>query len=285
MEPDIPSGLTQSVVRALRIMSCFTDATPQLRVGDISARLHLTPSLVSRLLSTLEHEGFVERDPDTSFYRIGRAIITLAGVSLNHNRLRVEALDEMHRVSQRLGLGVNLSVLGDQAIYYLAHIDSPDTPRSYTLIGRHNPLHATGMGKVLLAFMAPDEQEAAFQDLSLPAFTSHTIATREDLHRELDTVRRRGWATELEELALGRACVAAPIRDRTGAVVAALSFSGPVSSFRWHDRQDELVSALIETTDLVSMRLGYVTAPQYGAGGWRAPKEGSQHKAIGGDAK
>lgn len=277
MSSDIPSGLTQSVVRALRILTCFSDETPQLRVSDVSTRLDLTPSLVSRLLSTLEHEGFVERDPDTGFYRLGRTVTTLAGISLNHNRLRVESLDEMHRVSRRLGLGVNLSVLGEQAIFYLGHVDSPDTPRGYTLIGRHNPLHATGMGKILLAFLPGAEREALLADIEYTAFTKHTITNPDVLRDELTEVRSRGWSTELEELALGRACVAGPIRDRTGSVVAALSLSGPLSTFRWAERKDELIATLVETTDLISMRLGYVTAPQAGAGGWRAPREGSHY--------
>ncbi|NOG52436.1 MAG: helix-turn-helix domain-containing protein [Chloroflexi bacterium] len=80
------TGLTQSVSRALSILTCFTDETPELRMTDISQRLDLTPSLVSRLLGTLEHDGFVEQDSATGMYRLGRAILTLSGVTLNHNR-------------------------------------------------------------------------------------------------------------------------------------------------------------------------------------------------------
>jgi DNA-binding IclR family transcriptional regulator len=152
------TGLTQSVTRALNILNCFADETPELRVSDISARLNLTPSLVSRLLITLEHEGYVERDREAGFYRLGRAIITLAGVALNHNQLRVEGLAEMQALAADLGVGVNLSVLDEDAIYYLAHVDGRQAPRAYTLVGRRNPLHATAMGKVLLAHMPPDKR-------------------------------------------------------------------------------------------------------------------------------
>jgi DNA-binding IclR family transcriptional regulator len=272
MANDVPSGLTQSVSRALRILRCFSDATPQLRVSDISEHLDLTPSLVSRVLSTMEHEGFVERDVETGFYRIGPELITLAGVSLNHNRLRVEAVEEMHQLSNRLRLGVNLSVLYQDAIFYLAHIDGPDAPRAYTLIGRHNPLHATGMGKVLLAFLPEEERATELARLDYHQFTRHTITDRSELERELGEVSRNGWAAELEELALGRGCVAGPIRDRTGEVVAALSISGPLSALRWEERRAELVRAAIETTDLISRRLGYITAPRTPGGGWRSPQ-------------
>lgn len=272
MTDESPSGLTQSVSRALRILGCFTDSSPQQRVSDISAKLHLTPSLVSRLLSTLEHDSFVERDPETGFYRLGHSILTLAGVSLNHNRLRVEALGKMQKVSRQLGLGVNLSVLDEDGIFYLAHVDGPEAPRAYTLIGRHNPLHATGMGKVLLAFLPEEQRKARLKALELHPYTAHTITDWEKLVQELQEVQRSGWALEMEELALGRACIAAPIRDQNGSVVAALSISGPLSAFRWEQRRDGLIRTVIETTDFVSVRLGYLTAPRTESGQWRQPQ-------------
>lgn len=273
------SGRTQSVTRALRILKCFTDEAPVLRVGDISAKLDLTPSLVSRLLATLEHEGMVERDLETGFYRLGRAIVTLAGVSLNTNRLRVEALTEMQEVEGRLGLGVNMAVLDGDAIFYLAHVDGPQAPRPYTLIGRHNPLHATGMGKLLLAFMPDAERNAYAEGLPLPAYTSRTITDRQRLREELDAIRGQGWAVELEELALGRGCVAGPIRDKHGQVVAAISISGPISTLDWEARRMELISVIIEVADRISMRMGYLTAPRHAGGGWRPTVSATKPRA------
>ena len=272
MSSETPSGITQSVVRALRILECFSDENPQLRVSDITEQLGLTASLVSRLLATLEHEGFVARDEDTGFYTLGRSVLTLAGVALNHNRLRIEALETMQKTSNALQLGVNLSVLQDDAIFYLAHIDAPGTPRPYTLIGRHNPLHATGMGKVLSAFLPDKDRESLLARIPYHPYTTHTITNQRDLEAELQTVRTRGWALEMEELALGRACVAGPVRNRTGKVVAAISISGPLSTFRWDERKDELTRAMIEITDSISMRLGYITAPRKAGGEWRTPE-------------
>lgn len=260
------------MTRALNILTCFTDETPQLRVTDISNRLDLTPSLVSRLLTTMEHDGFVERDEDSGYYRLGRSIITLAGVALNHNRIRTEALSEMQTVSAHLRLGVNLSVLDHASIFYLAHIDAPEVQRLYTLIGRHNPLHATAMGKVLLAYASDEEREACLEQIALHAYTAHTITELDQLRAELSQVRIQGWACEMEELALGRACVSSPIRDQTGRVVAAVSISGPLSSLRWQERRDELVNQTIELADRISIRLGYITAPRMSRGSWRPPQ-------------
>lgn len=262
MSKETTSGLTQSVSRAMSILQCFTDNQPEQRVSDISQTLGLTPSLVSRLLATLEHEGLVEKDEDTGFFRLGKSILTLAGVALNHNRLRVEALEEMQELVRTLKLGVNLAILDGDTIFYLAHIDGPEAPRAYTLIGRRNPLHATGMGKVLLAHLFPEERKAYLARLSYYAYTQHTVSSAAQLERELAQVCKQGYATEIEELALGRACVAGPIRDRQGRVVAALSISGPLRSLRWQERKDMLTTTIIEVTDRISMRLGYITAPR-----------------------
>lgn len=258
---ETPTGLTQSVLRALRILQCFTDESPELRMTDISQALDLTPSLVSRLLNTLEYEGFVVQDPATGHYRLGGSILTLASVMLNHDQIRMEALTEMQTVSGVVKLGVNLAVLDNDSIFYLAHVDRPEVPRPYTLIGRRNPLHATGMGKVLLTHLPPDDRDTLVDDLYLNAYTEHTLADTDALRAALTEIERQGWGTELEELALGRACIAGPIRDRSGGVVAALSFSGPLSRFRWEDRRDELIRTIIETCDRISIRLGYITAP------------------------
>lgn len=266
------TSLTQSVTRALQILECFTDETPKLRVTDISNRLNLTASLVSRLLTTMEHEGFVEKDDESGAYRIGRRIITLAGVALNHNRIRTEALSEMQMMSAQLGLGVNLAVLDQGSIFYLAHIDAPETPRLFTLIGRHNPLHATAMGKILLACVSDAEREDYLEHLVLHAYTAHTITQVDRLREELGQAQRQGWALEMEELALGRACIACPIRSQTGQVVAAISISGPLSVLRWNERRAELINQTIELADRISFRLGYITAPRMSRGNWRPPQ-------------
>ncbi|MEM6282340.1 MAG: IclR family transcriptional regulator [Chloroflexota bacterium] len=253
--------LTQSVMRALSILNCFTDQSPELRMTDISQRLGLTTSLVSRLLATLEHDGFVQQDPATGLYRLGNAVLTLAGVALNHDQLRTEALREMQEMSREIGLGVNLSVLDNGTIFYLAHVETPEIPRPYTLIGRRNPLHATGMGKMLLAHLPADEQDALINEMDLHAYTVHTHTDADELRAELSQIQARGWGVEMEELALSRACIAGPVKDASGTVVGAMSLSGPLSQFKWEQRQDELISAVIEICDRVSMRLGYITAP------------------------
>lgn len=258
------SALTQSVTRALAILSCFNDQQPELRVSDFARMLGLTASNVSRLLSTMESLGYVEKDENTGLYRLGMEIITLAGVALNHMDIRKHSLAELQDLSSHLGLGVNLAILRDNQVFYLAHVDGPRAPRMYTLLGRTNVLHATALGKTLLAHQTADQVENILSEIDLTAYTANTITDTSNLRRELEKVRKRGYAVEDQELALGRACIAAPVRDRTSAVVAALSISGPLTEINLDERLEHLARLAIEAADRISVRLGYVASAYIG---------------------
>lgn len=252
--------LTQSVTRALAILSCFSDEQPEVRIIDVAKKLNLTQSNVSRLLTTMVCLGFVEKDEFSGFYRLGPEIVSLGGIALNHYEIRKQALPELHQLESRLGLGANLAILNKRRIFYLAHVDSHQSPRMYTLIGRSNPPHATGIGKVLLAHMEEGKAASLLKEEELTAYTDKTITDPERLLAQLETVRKQGYAIEDEELALGRVCLACPVRGRTGGVIAGISLSGPVTEMKLASRQTELAQILIETTDRISMKMGYITA-------------------------
>lgn len=250
--------LTQSVTRALAILSCFTDEQPEIRVIDAAKKLNLTQSNVSRLLSTMVSLGYVEKDELSGFYRLGPEIVSLGGLALNNYEIRKQALPELYELERKLGLGANLAILNKGRMFYLAHVDSHKSPRMYTMIGRTNPLHCTGIGKVLLAQMSVDQAERILEEEGMYPFTGRTIAEKARLFQELEVIRSRGYAIENEELALGRACIAAPVRDRGGQVAAGISISGPLSEVDLSNREEELAGILIEVTDRVSMKMGHI---------------------------
>jgi DNA-binding IclR family transcriptional regulator len=257
-----PQSSHQSVDRALEILGLFSDQQPLLRVSDVKSRIGISDSTASRILVRLELSGFLERDERTSFYRVGPRILTLAGVAINHSELCRMALGEMHRLVHDLGLGVNLATLDAHAVFYLANLDGHLAPRHHTLLGRHYPLHATALGKVLIAWRTPGEVATLVDaaDGSLARYTGNTLGTAEDLLAALADVRHCGYATEREELAMGRACVAAPVRGVDGTVVAGLSISGPLMVIRLAERESELASAVIDAAMNVSERLGFAGA-------------------------
>jgi len=131
----------------------------------------------------------------------------------------------MQNSAASLGLGVNLAQWQGDLLQYLFNVEGRLAPRSFTLTGQHNPLHATGLGKCLLVGLDAGQRRALLPDKALKPFTARTLTSHEALDAEVSSVLARGYAIEVEELALGRACVAAPIRNRGNDVIAAVSIS------------------------------------------------------------
>ncbi len=255
------ASLVQSVERALSILSCFSDSEPQLRVAELARRLGLAQSTVSRMIATMERMGYVERDPVSGLVGPGLELVTLAGVALNQLDVQRQAQAELSAVAIDLGLAANLAILRDDRIFYLSTAEGPKAPKLYTMIGKRNPVHCTAMGKVLVAHLPHEEREALLGRISYPAFTPNTITSADAMRVAVEQIRNQGYAEEREELAFGRACLAAPIRSASGEVIASGSISGPLSALALEQRQGELVSRLIEMTDRISRKLGWITIP------------------------
>ncbi|MEU5876213.1 IclR family transcriptional regulator [Spirillospora sp. NPDC047279] len=246
----------QSVERAASVLNAFLAGRPELRVSDVAKATGLGTSTASRLLATLESLDFVERDPISGLYRLGTAPITLGGVALNQHPVHREARQIAQDLAAVLGLGANVAVRRGDTMFYLLNFEGRNAPRSFVLTGQRKPLHATGIGKCLLLALDPAERRAMIPRPT--GFTPYTITEHERLDEELAVAAHRGYATEIEELALSRACVAAPIRDASGTIVAAISISGPLSVIDLPARQDELARVVIESADSISVGLGYV---------------------------
>jgi DNA-binding IclR family transcriptional regulator len=254
-------GTNQSVEKAAAILGAFVAGGAELRVSDVAKHAGLGASTASRFLATLESIEYVERDCVSSLYRLGPALITLAGVAVNQHPVHREARQRAQDLACSLGLGANVAVRRGASLFYLCNFEGRLAPKSFVLMGQRNPLHATGLGKCLLLGVAPDERRNLIPEIH--QFTPHTVANHAELDRDLEEVRRRGYATEIEELALGRACVAAPILDRIGTVVGGLSISGPLSAMDLQNREDELARVVIEVADSISVGLGYLGPRQY----------------------
>lgn len=253
---DKNSGLTLSLCKAFDILACFTAETPQLRIIDLTKKLKMTQSNISRLIGTMAAYGYVEKNEETGYYQLGPAIITMSSIALNSIEIRKQALPELFALEQKYGVGANLAILKYNSMYYLAHVDSRTSPRMYTMVGYTNPLHCTAIGKILLAFLDKEERDRILDETGLPAYTHNTITDREILERELEVIRQNGYSREYGEHAVGSACIAAPIRDRTGRVVAGLSASGKFNQENLIDQEDQVAQAVIDAANMVSNKLG-----------------------------
>ena len=256
MASESASG-TQTVERAIALLSCFSEESDQLRVSELCTATGLGLSTVSRMMSALERLRFVTREERTGLYRLGTAAVSLGTIALNGSPTFRAARQIAQNLAHATGLGANVAELSGFSLYYLCNFEGAKAPKSFSMAGRTGPLHATGLGKALMSEMSSASVDEYFA--SEPRqFTPHTIVTRAAMETELTEVRARGYAVEIEEVAFGRACLAAPIRDRSGSITAALSASGPLSVLDLQsDVRQELARKLIEAADEISVVLGF----------------------------
>jgi DNA-binding IclR family transcriptional regulator len=246
----------QAVERAIAILQAFTPERQELGVLELARVLDLHKSTVSRLLATLQTGGLVERNPETGQYRLGTALIGLAGLVVAHTDVRETARPLLRSLAEELDDSINLGVL-DRDMVLTIESFSPGTRdiKGSGWVGRRSPLHCTAMGKVLLAFRSEAEIERIIA-AGLPPFTPNTISDPSSFRRELTQARQQGFATAFGELEEGLYAIAAPVHDYTGHVIGAITVYGP--SYRIvPERTSELVTRTVQTAEHISHRLGF----------------------------
>lgn len=245
----------QSIQRAVAILRSFTETEPELSVMDISRRLNLHKSTVSRMLSTLAHEGLVEQNPETGKYRLGLGLIGLAGVALGRLNARAAAQPYLTELVDATQETVNVTVVDGRECVNIERAFSPRPIRYMGWIGRRTPLYCTASGKVLLAFMPPAERDARLPQ-TLTGYTDKTITTRSGLEQSLAEVCRNGYAIVHEEYEEGFSSIAAPIYNHRAEVIGTIAISGP--TYRLNEGKLAAFAApLLEVTAKVSADLGF----------------------------
>jgi DNA-binding IclR family transcriptional regulator len=244
----------QSIERAASILKAFSSDSGELGVTDLSRRLDLHKSTVSRLLTALQREGFVEENPFTRKYRLGMVLVTLGGLVLQRLDITQSALPHMRALAEITQETVNLAVRdGDEAVN-IAEVPSPQPVRYIGWVGRRVPLHCTSSGKILLACL-PNTKREAVAAQGLARHTPNTITSPDLLRQELGRVREQGYAVCHEEFDVGLNGVAAPIRNHTQNVVAVVSVVGP--AFRLTPDRFSTVATHVQHTALeLSSQLG-----------------------------
>jgi len=227
-----PGSTIKSLVKSLRLLKLFSPQRNLWTVEDMVSALGYHKSSVQRILATLEKEGFLSKvTPRRSEFRLGPDILFLGNVAEMSMDLRSVArpimLDLVHRTRETCYLCV-----ADQGrCLYIDKADCSQPIRIIHQVGQRSPMHCTGVGKALMSGMTDEDVDRLIETRGLKAHTRHTTTDPKQLKRELEAVRSRGIALDNEELDLGVKCVAAPIKDRAGTVVAAISLSGPAQRF------------------------------------------------------
>jgi DNA-binding IclR family transcriptional regulator len=243
----------QSVDRALTILEVLA-RVGEAGVTDVAAELGVHKSTAFRLVATLEAHRLVEQAGDRGKYRLGVGVLRLAGATTARLDVVQEARSLCRQLAADTGETVNIAVLSESSALYLDQVAGSSALQSHNWVGQRIPLHATSNGKVLLSGLDQSALDAVLGQLS--SYTPMTITRQARLREELDQVREQGYAVAVDELEVGLAAAAAPIRNAHGDVVASMSVSG--STFRLTaDRLETVVKQLVEAALEVSHRLGW----------------------------
>lgn len=248
------SATLGSVANAARVLKAFSPSRREWGVSDLARELGIAKSTAHRLLATLTDESLLEQDPRTGRYRLGLAAFDMAAAAQSTD-LHEAVLAPMTELRNRTGETVQVAVLDGRQVVYVERLDSPNTLRLFMEVGRRNDAHSTGCGKALLAFTPPEQLDRLLRDWSPAAKTSLTITDVDRLRREFAEIRQRGYAVNRGESEVGVVSIAAPIRDASTRVVAAISVAGPAERLEPHEYQVALVT--MEVAAAVSRRLGY----------------------------
>ena len=254
------SGSNRSTEKAMAIIELLAQSRDPMRLRDISAALGLNVSTALRFLTSLQNCGYVAQERDTARYYLTYKISRIANQHNSKLELQTVTHPYLVELSQRFHEALCVSVERDMTMVYVDVATGPDQMlMSMQHIGNLSPMHCTGNGKLRLLTYSEEQIDRLIREKGLPRFTQHTITTKEGLLAELARVRREGVAYDNEECEIGSRCVACPIRDYTGGIIAGISVTGPASRMTPERIQSEIRPQLDETARRISRALG---APQ-----------------------
>ena len=248
--------LNNSITKAITILNCFSYENPRLRLKDISAITGINQPTAYRLLNTLKEFNLIEQHEVS--YSLGRGFLKYEGIVLNSMEIRRICLPYLEELSNNLKLNVNLAVLDDNEVIYVARAETPYCTYGYFHIGMRRPIYCTALGKVLVCKTPEVVSEVFKRDVN--RYTLNTITDADTFLKEIEKVSLQGYAVDLEEWNNGINCIAAPLYDATGKIIAGISISGPTSMYSV-EKLMEYVPILIDYANRLSARMG-------SRGGW-----------------
>jgi len=258
MPPAIKTEVYRSQVldRTFQILDILADGGEGQGVTELSERLRLHKSTTHRLIMVLESSRYVERDNTTGKYRLGSRIIELGLSALSRLDVYEVARPHLRNLVAESGETAHIGVLRDGEVISIVNVESTQALRTPSTIGTRHPAHCSSLGKVILAFSPAEEVEAFLNGRTFEGYTRNTITSHALFRREIESIRRTGYAIDDEEREEGLRCLGAPVRNSTGEVIAAVSIAGPVFRLT-RDRIEALAGSVMRTALTISTALGY----------------------------
>lgn len=251
---DTPDSALKTVERAVQLLDCFSEQEPELSIGELSRRLGVHKSMVSRLVATLRRGRLLQQDPVTRNVSVGGGVLRLSSVYLQGIPLESVAAPYIAELVNLTHHSGHLGIRSGSRYLIVRSVESPAAVRVILRNGEERFLHATAGGKLFLAY-SPAVYAQTLAEVGLPGLTGRTQTSREKLDAELETVRRTGIAWNLEESHASVGAVAAPVFDNRGEVIGTVSLVFPVASVTPAERT-RMARELKKTTQAISEAFG-----------------------------
>ena len=239
----------------MNLLARLSETPSGLGLTDLSYQLGMPTATVHRLLSTFEEFDFVEQDAEQGLWFVGLKAFTVGNAFLQRRDIVASARPHMRALVEQCGETVNLGVIDDGEAVFISQVESREMMRMIVRLGSRSPIHASGVGKALLANMSEQDLAQILQQRGLARYTERSIDNPTRLREELQRVRQPGYALDDEEHAIGLRCVSSAICDENGQALAAIPLSG--SKARVTDGPlDGLWTAFRQRSDALTLALG-----------------------------
>src|SRR5881396_2186537 len=252
-------GGVQSVDRALAIIEVLAEDDEGYRLSDLAVRTGLSTSTVHRLLATLEKRRFVQFDRYESKWHVGAQSFAVGATFARRRNFVAQAMPYLRKLRDQTRETANLAVVDDESIIVLTRMESREIMRSLTKVGGRVAMVASGVGKAVLATYSDADVSAIIHHHGMPRLTEKSIVRPGDLFKELERVRRQGYAIDDEEACMGLRCIAAVVYNDCAEPLAAISVSGMTSRLT-DDRLPMLGQTVREVAAELTVALGGVMA-------------------------
>lgn len=245
-----------AIERALSVLQCLGHSKRGFSISEIGRRLKIPKSSAHLILTTLERRGFLQKNTQTGKHHFGLQLVSLSRSAIENLDLREEAKPFLQALMQECGLTVHMAVLERDEAVIIEKVEAPGLVRLASWIGRRLDVNCTGVGKVLIAFLAAQELEYLLRTKEFARHNSRTIISKSALRRELTLVRQSGYALDNEEDEPGIRCIGAPVFDENGAAVAAISVAGTTNQIGM-ERVPVVALQVMRAALRISSRMGY----------------------------
>ncbi|WP_079527502.1 IclR family transcriptional regulator [Halobacillus hunanensis] len=244
----------KSADRVIHILDLLKDFPAGLTLKEIADRLSLPQSSTFNLLQTMESRRFLTVT-ERKTYKLGPKLIQIGTRALETLDVNAEAQPYLHELMENVEETVFMAVMLEKELVYVAKVDNYRSVRTSAQIGMRKPMYCTGLGKAILAFLPYQVTTNILSEIDMPAITKNTITDRAELEKQLSEFRKQGYAIDDEENEGGLYCLAAPVFNAAGEMVAAISVAGPKN--RVYSRQSEIAEKLLATAGAISEQTGY----------------------------